>query len=92
MFNNYSATPEFKMDYNAQKGLYEKAIFIKQGFVNYQYLIANDKGVIDQENAIDGNFYQTENDYSVLVYYKGNADRYEKVIGYGTANSLIIIN
>jgi hypothetical protein len=92
MFNNYSTTPEFKMDYNAQKGLYEKAIFIKQGFVNYQYLIANDKGVIDQENAIDGNFYQTENDYSVLVYYKGNADRYEKVIGYGTANSLIIIN
>jgi hypothetical protein len=92
MFNNYSTSPEYKMDYNAKTALYEKAILIKQGFVNYQYLIADNKGIVDQENAIDGNFYQTENDYSVLVYYKGNGDRYEKVIGYGTANSLHITN
>jgi len=92
MFNNYNTAPEFKMDYNAKNGLYEKAILIKQGFVNYQYIIVNDKGIIDQEKAIDGNFYQTENDYSVLVYYKGNGDRYEKAIGFGYANSLNITN
>lgn len=92
MFNNYSTAPEYKMDYNAKTALYEKAILIKQGFVNYQYLVVDNKGIVDQENAIDGNFYQTENDYSVLVYYKGNGDRYEKVIGYGTANSLHITN
>lgn len=92
MFNNYSTSPEYKMDYNAKTALYEKAILIKQGFVNYQYLVVDNKGIVDQENAIDGNFYQTENDYSVLVYYKGNGDRYEKVIGYGTANSLHITN
>jgi hypothetical protein len=92
MFNNYSTSPEYKMEYNAKTALYEKAILIKQGFVNYQYLVADNKGIVDQENAIDGNFYQTENDYSVLVYYKGNGDRYEKVIGYGTANSLHLTN
>ena len=92
MFNNYSTAPEYKMDYNAKTALYEKAILIKQGFVNYQYLVVDNKGIVDQENAIDGNFYQTENDYSVLVYYKGNGDRYEKVIGYGAANSLHITN
>ena len=92
MFNNYSLTPENKMDFNSKNGLYEKAILIKQGFTNYQYLTVNNKGIIDQENAIDGNFYQTENDYTVLVYYKGSSDRYEKVIGRGTANSLNITN
>ncbi|AOW09241.1 type IX secretion system plug protein [Flavobacterium gilvum] len=92
MFNNYSTTPEFKMDFNTKKGLYEKAVLIKQGFTNYQYLTVNSKGIIDQEHAIDGNFYQTENEYTVLVYYKGSADRYEKVIGKGTANSLNITN
>jgi hypothetical protein len=92
MFNNYSTSPEYKMDYNAKTALYEKAILIKQGFVNYQYLVADNKGIMDQENGIDGNFYQTINDYSVLVYYKGNGDRYEKVIGYGTANSLQLTN
>ncbi|HSD07300.1 DUF5103 domain-containing protein [Flavobacterium sp.] len=92
MFNNYAMTPENKMDFNTKTGLYEKAILIKQGFTNYQYVTVNNKGIIDQENAIDGNFYQTENDYTVLVYYKGNMDRYVRVIGKGNANSLNITN
>ena len=92
MFNNYSLTPEYKMDFNSEKGLYEKAILIKQGFTNYQYLIADSKGNIDQENAIDGNFWQTENDYTILVYYRENIGRYDRVIGKGNANSLIITN
>lgn len=92
MFNNYSLSPEFKMDYNAEKGLFEKAILMKQGFTNYQYVIADRNGKIDQENAIDGNFYQTENNYFVLVYYKGNNDRYDRVIGKGIATSEGITN
>lgn len=92
MFNNYNLTPEYKMDYNAKKGIYEKAILIKQGFTNFKYIIADDKGVIDYENAIDGNFYQTENDYTILVYYKESIGRYDRVVGKGTANSLNIIN
>ena len=92
MFNNYNLTPEYKMDYNPANALYEKAILIKQGFTNFQYTIADKKGVIDYENAIDGNFYQTENEYTVLVYYRAGIDRYDRVIGKGTANSLNIIN
>ena len=68
------------------------AILIKQGFTNFQYTVADNKGIIDHENAIDGNFYQTENDYSVIVYYRKNNDRYDRVIGKGTASSLNIIN
>jgi hypothetical protein len=92
MFNNYALIPEFKMDYNSEKGIYEKAILIKQGFTNFQYLIADNKGVIDPENAIDGNFFQTENDYTILVYYRENIGRYDRVIGKGTANSINTIN
>lgn len=92
MFNNYRLTPDYKMDYNEKKGVYEKAILIKQGFTNYKYVIADSKGTVDNENAIDGNFYQTENEYTVLVYYRENTGRYDRVIGKGTANSLNIIN
>ena len=80
------------MDYNAQKTVYEKALLIKQGFTNFQYTVADDNGNIDYENAIDGNFYQTENDYFVVVYYRENRDRYDRVVGKGTANSINIIN
>ncbi|QLC66085.1 DUF5103 domain-containing protein [Flavobacterium sp. LPB0248] len=92
MFNNYSLSPEYKMDYNADKGVFEKAIMIKQGFTNFQYTVADKKGVIDFENAIDGNFYQTENEYTILVYYKEATDRYQRVIGKGNANSINIVN
>lgn len=92
MFNNYALTPENKMDYNTEKGVYEKAILIKQGFINYEYTAEQVNGNIDSVNAIDGNFYQTENEYAVLVYYKENTDRYTRIIGKGTATSLNIIN
>jgi len=92
MFNNYSLSPEYKMDYNTDKGVFEKAIMIKQGFTNFQYTVADKKGVIDFENAIDGNFYQTENEYTILVYYKEATDRYQRVIGKGNANSINIVN
>jgi len=92
MFNNYAMTPEYKMDYNKDKGIYEKAIMIKQGFTNYQYVIADKAGKVDNENAIDGNFYQTVSDYYAIVYYRENNQRYDRVIGKGVASSEDIIN
>ncbi|CAI2766751.1 type IX secretion system plug protein [Flavobacterium collinsii] len=92
MFNNYCLAPEYKMDYNSEKGIFEKAVMIKQGFTAFQYTVADKKGVIDYENAIDGNFYQTENEYTILVYYRESNDRYQRVIGKGNANSINIIN
>jgi len=92
MFNNYALTPEFKMDYNKDRAVYEKAIMIKQGFTNYQYTVADKNGKIDEANAIDGNFYQTENNYFAIVYYRENNQRYDRVIGKGVASSVDIIN
>lgn len=92
MFNNYARTPEFKMDYNAANAVYEKAILIKQGFTNYQYILSDANGKTDNANAPDGNYYQTENDYFAIVYYRENGQRYDRVIGKGFASSLDIVN
>ena len=92
MFNNYAQTDENKMDYNEKKGIYEKAMMIKQGFTNYSYSIGDGKGKIDAENAIDGNFWQTENNYHAIIYYRENNQRYDRVIGKGFAASTDIIN
>ena len=92
MFNNYAIGSENKMDYNEKKGVYEKALMIKQGFTNYQYVLSDSKGIIDEENAVDGNFHLTENNYFALVYYRENNQRYDRIIGKGTASSVDIIN
>lgn len=92
MFNNFAISPENKMEFNKGKGVFEKAIMIKQGFVNYQYVQANSKGAIEDANAVDGNFWQTENNYFCLVYYRENGQRFDRIIGKGTASSTEIIN
>jgi hypothetical protein len=92
LFDNYALSPDNKMDYNSEKAVYEKAIMIKQGYVNYQYVVADKTGKIDNENAIDGNYFQTENNYSILVYYRENGQRFDKIIGKGDASSVDITN
>ena len=65
---------------------------VKQGFTNYQYVIADKSKKIDAANAIDGNFYQTENNYFALVYYRANNARFDRIIGKGIATSINITN
>lgn len=92
MFNNNSVSEENKMEYDEKKGTYHKAMMIKQGFTNYEYTISDAEGNLDPENAIDGNFIQTENEYTILVYYRENNQRYDRIIGQGSASSINIIN
>lgn len=92
MFNNYALSEEYKLEYNKNSGLYEKAILLKQGFTNYQYVVTDKSGNIDNQNAIDGNFFQTENNYTAIVYYRGNNERYDRVIGIANTNSEVIKN
>ena len=90
-FNNYALTEENKMQYNSQTGFYETAITLKQGFYNYKYIVVDEEGNLD-EGAISGNFYQTENNYKVLVYYRDLGARYDRIIGLGEASSTNISN
>lgn len=85
-FNDWRLTEENKMKYNDRLKLYTSKMLMKQGFYNYTYITANDKKEINN-HAVEGSFYQTENDYSVIVYYRPIGSRYDQVVGYGRANS-----
>lgn len=85
-FNEWQLTDENKLSYNEQSRLYEGRLFLKQGFYNYSYITADEEGTVNN-HSIDGSFHQTENNYTVLVYYKPIGTRYDQVIGIGNANS-----
>jgi hypothetical protein len=55
-------------------------------------VVADENKKIDYENAIDGNFSQTENNYFAIIYYRENNQRYDRIIGRGIANSENITN
>ncbi len=90
-FNNYAIDESTKMEFDERTGFYHVPLLLKQGFYNYKYVIVDNDGGIN-EGEISGNFYQTENNYKVLVYYRDLGGRYDKIIGFGEANSVNISN
>jgi len=90
-FNNYTIDNSTKMTFNNNDFVYQNKMKLKQGFYNYKYVVVNADGSIN-EGAISGNFYQTENNYKVLVYYRNLGARYDKLIGIGEASSINITN
>jgi len=90
-YNNYALEPDNQLLYNAETRLYETAFRLKQGFYNYKYVVVDKNGVLN-EGAISGNYYQTENNYKVLVYYRDLGARYDRLIGVGEASSVDITN
>lgn len=90
-YNNYALEESNKMTYDAQDNVYKNTMLLKQGFYNYKYIAVNKDGTLD-EGAISGNFYQTENNYKVLVYYRDLGARYDKIIGLGEGSSINISN
>ena len=82
---NYDFTENSKMYYNFEQKAYEGRLQLKQGYYNYQY-VAMEKGKPDF-TYIEGNHAQTENSYTILVYYHDFRGNYDRLIGVGEVNS-----
>lgn len=79
---NYEFNDKTKMTFNEAKGVYEVTAFLKQGYYNYTY-IAVDKNNPAQKHDLEGDYWETENDYTILMYYKSFTDRTDQLIGVG---------
>lgn len=87
-----------KMEYNEEHQCYEAAVLLKQGYYSYRYVVKQ-KGRNTETTFMcgdslsdnrfiglpsEGNFYQTNNTYQALVYYRGNGERADRLVGYAT--------
>lgn len=70
-----------RMQYNYSTGRYERAMLLKQGSYNYQYLIVPPGERRGFTGAIEGDKYQTMNEYTVRVYHRRRGERYDRLIG-----------
>jgi hypothetical protein len=86
--NGWSAGSDNLMKYNNVSRQYECTMLLKQGWYNYEYSLQNKVGSPLISTVFEGSYYETENDYMVLVYYRGPGDRYDRLITTGTANTL----
>jgi hypothetical protein len=73
----------FKLEYVPQQQKYEATIQLKQGFYNYNYVtVPKDKKSYDG-SVLEGDWYEAQNEYTVLVYYRPFGARFDRVIGIG---------
>ena len=70
-----------RMQYNYATGRYERSLLLKQGAYNYQYLAVPPGARRGYTTQIEGDKYQTINEYSVRVYHRRRGERYDRLIG-----------
>lgn len=83
---NYQLNESSKMLFNTEKGIYENTQFLKQGYYSYGYMLV-DKADPSKVTELDGNYWETENSYTVLVYYKSFTDQADQLIGVAKINT-----
>jgi hypothetical protein len=77
---DYKLNDAAKMQFNTEKGMYEGNQFLKQGYYSYAYMLV-DKNDPTQQMLLEGNYWETENTYTILVYYKSFTDQSDQLIG-----------
>ena len=70
--------------YDAEGDYYFTSLPLKMGVYNYRYVwVSSTSGKVENCPA-DGDFYNTENEYSIYMYYRGFGDRYDRLLGVHT--------
>lgn len=83
-FNNFEIEDETQLEYDFNNSMYTGSVLLKQGFYNYTFATVDESGNVNT-NEINGTFFQTENEYTVIVYFKPFGSLYDRVIGVGNA-------
>jgi hypothetical protein len=85
-FTGYAINDNWKMKYNTETETYELNTPLKQGNYNYAY-VAVDKKNSNDKVELEGNYWESENNYTILLYYKSFTDRNDQLIGVSTIDS-----
>jgi hypothetical protein len=70
-----------KMIYNPESGAYEGSLFLKQGWYNYEYRFVPGMKPAETRRYFEGNHYEAENEYLILVYFRSRGSRYDRLVG-----------
>jgi hypothetical protein len=69
-----------RMIYNPSKKAYQKGLYLKQGYYDYLYILKDSKTSRSDETFTEGSHWETENEYSILVYFHERSGLYDRLI------------
>lgn len=88
-FNDWRCDSASLMHYDPLDKSYAADIMLKQGMYNYTYVFKNDKDNSIDPFVAEGYYMDTENDYTILLYYTAFGERYDRLISVKFINSII---
>ena len=84
-FSDWKFKEELKLSYDTLHQQYTKEILLKQGYYNYAYCFVKDGSKNSGDlTVVEGSHYETENNYTILVYHRELNDNYDRLIGYAS--------
>lgn len=86
---NYGKDNDAQMKFNVEKGVYEAKLRLKQGYYDYYYAIRQIKNGKTNYSSLltEQNAWETENAYTVLVYFRALGGRYDELVAVRQFNS-----
>ncbi len=78
---DWNFTEEAKMIYDYENNIYEGRLYLKQGYFNYAYVFLEDGTEAGDITLIEGNHWDTNNEYIILVYFREPGTYYDQMIG-----------
>ncbi len=78
------------MDWHPQQRSYQKWLLLKQGYYSYNYILRSiqNPNPLNDFSVTEGDHWETENSYSIFVYYRVPGNRYDQIIGFSNLNSM----
>ncbi|AMR34514.1 hypothetical protein A0256_11195 [Mucilaginibacter sp. PAMC 26640] len=80
-FNDYKIDENSRLQYD-DRGRFFTNLFLKQGVYDYMYVWVDKNTKKADDTALEGNYFETENEYQLLVYYRPAGARWEELVGY----------
>ena len=82
---DWTINPDYRMIYNDLTRTYVGKFLLKQGYYNYWYVTVPKNSKKMSFDETEGSRYETQNDYTFLVYYRPFGARHDALIGYRNA-------
>ena len=85
-FTDWQMKSPYRMIYNSDLKRYEAEIVMKQGIYDYSYVVKRPGEYMPDEAKFEGQHFESENFYTILVYFRAPGDRTDRLIGYQPVN------
>jgi hypothetical protein len=85
---NYELSEANRLKFNAETGMYENKQLLKQALYDYIYITRDKASKQLSTDVTEGNWWEAENNYTILIYYRPLGGRADELIGMTQVNSL----